>query len=111
MPFSQATGDACGCCALSGRDDDAHAIVAAASHGATTGIHHEADQEPARTKRTKLGEEKKKKHRQLDRSHTTDTSEEDDSHAVITVHPNKVRKRDKITQIKTKRQNNRKKML
>lgn len=35
--------------------------------------------------------------RKIDRSHTTDTSEEDNSHAVITVHPNKVRKREKIT--------------
>lgn len=34
--------------------------------------------------------------RKIDRSHTTDTSEEDDSHAVITVHPNKVRKITKI---------------
>lgn len=58
MPFGQATGDACGCCALSGRDDDAHAIVAAASHGATTGIHHEADQEPTKSKRAKSEEEK-----------------------------------------------------
>lgn len=57
MPFGQATGDACRCRALSGRDDDAHAVVAAASHRATTGVHHEADQEPARSKRTKLEEE------------------------------------------------------
>lgn len=35
----------------------------------------------------------------MDRSHTTDTREEDDSHAVITVHPNKVRKREKIIKI------------
>lgn len=46
VPFGQATGDACGCRALPGRDDDAHAVVAAASHGATAGVHHEADQEP-----------------------------------------------------------------
>lgn len=43
--------------------------------------------------------EKKKGKRKIDRSHTTDTSEEDDSHAVITVHPNKVRKRERITKI------------
>jgi len=30
--FGQTTGNACGCCALPGRDDDAHAVVAAASH-------------------------------------------------------------------------------
>lgn len=48
MSFGQATGDAGGCRALPGRYDDAHASVTAASHGAATGVHHEADQEPAR---------------------------------------------------------------
>ncbi len=101
MPFGQAAGDACGCRALPGRDDDAHAIVAAASHGTAAGINHEADQKPARRNRTKLEEEKKTQtERKIDRSHTTDTSEEDDSHAVITVHPNKVRKREKKTKEK-----------
>lgn len=42
-----------------------------------------------------LEDEKKGTARKIDRSHTTDTSEEDDSHAVITVHPNKERKREK----------------
>lgn len=36
----------------------------------------------------------KKNMRKIDRSHNTDTSEEDDSHAVITVHPHKVRRRE-----------------
>lgn len=40
----------------------------------------------------------------MDRSHTTDTREEDDSHAVITVHPNKVRKREKIIKIEKEEQ-------
>lgn len=48
MPLGQATGDTRGRCALPGRDDDAHAVVTAAPHGATAGVHHEADQEPAR---------------------------------------------------------------
>lgn len=48
VSFGQAAGDARGCSALPGRDNDAHAIVATASHRASTGIHHEADQEPAR---------------------------------------------------------------
>lgn len=60
VSFGQATGDACGCRALPGRDNDAHAIVAAASHRTTAGIHHEADQEPTRRSRVALGEEKKK---------------------------------------------------
>lgn len=50
-------------------------------------------------KRFKRMGKKKKDERKIDRSHTTDTSEEDDSHAVITVHPNKVRKRERITKI------------
>lgn len=48
VSFGQATGDASGCRALPGRYNDAHAGVAAASHGTTAGVHHEADQEPAR---------------------------------------------------------------
>lgn len=39
----------------------------------------------------------------VDSSHTTDTSEEDDPHAVITVHPNKDRKREKINRKKKKK--------
>ncbi len=46
MSLDQPTGDPGGCCALSGRDDDAHAIVTASSHGAAPGVDHEADQEP-----------------------------------------------------------------
>lgn len=46
--FGQTTGDACGCRAFPGRDDDAHAVVSAAPHGAAACIHHEADQEPAK---------------------------------------------------------------
>lgn len=48
MSFGQATGDASGRRALPGRYDDTHASVTAASHGSTAGIHHEADQEPAK---------------------------------------------------------------
>lgn len=43
MPLSQAAGDASGRRALPGRNDDAHAVVSAASHRPTTGVHHEAD--------------------------------------------------------------------
>lgn len=96
MSFGQATGNACGCRALPGRDNDAHPIVAAASHGTATGIHHEADQEPTRRSRAAL--EGEKKDRKINRSHTTNTSEEDESHAVITVHPNKVRTKEKKTE-------------
>lgn len=105
MPFGQATGDTCGCRALPGRDDDAHAIVAAASHGAAAGIHHEADQEPARWKKSDVrGGKDTDRGKRKDRSHTTDTSEEDDSHAVIIVHPNKVRKREEVTKIERERE-------
>lgn len=89
MPFGQAAGDACGCRALPGGDDDAHAIVTAASHGTAAGIHHEADQEPAET-RAELEEGEKMK-TQRNKDNDTDTSEEDDSHAVTTVHPNEER--------------------
>lgn len=102
MPFGQATRDACRCRALSGRDDDAHAVVATASHRATARVHHEADQEPARSAGANLEEEYSQTGRKPDRSHSTDTSEEDDSHAVITVHPNKGRERQKF-----KKKNNR----
>lgn len=46
MPLDQAAGDASRGCALAWWNDDAHPIVAAASHGAAAGIHHEAHQEP-----------------------------------------------------------------
>ena len=48
MSLDQATGDPGGRRALPGRDDDAHAVVTTPSHGATSGVHHEADQEPDR---------------------------------------------------------------
>lgn len=54
VPFGQTAGDACGRRALPGRDDDAHAIVAAASHGTTAGVYHEAHQEPARFNRSNV---------------------------------------------------------
>lgn len=60
MSFGQTTGDACGCRALPGRDNDAHPIVAAASHGTAAGIHHEADQEPTGRSRAALEEEKER---------------------------------------------------
>lgn len=89
MPFGQAAGDTCGRRALPGGDNDAHAIVAAASHGTATGVHHEADQEPAETRADLEEGEKMKTERNKDNN--TDTSEEDDSHAVTTVHPNEER--------------------
>lgn len=46
MPLDQAACDARGRRALPGRDDDAHAVVAAAPHGSAPGVHHEAYQEP-----------------------------------------------------------------
>lgn len=46
MSLDQSTGDPGGRCALSRRDDDAHAIVTTSSHGATPGVDHKADQEP-----------------------------------------------------------------
>lgn len=46
VPLDQSTGDPGGRRALSGWDDDAHAVVATSSHGATSGIHHKADEEP-----------------------------------------------------------------
>lgn len=61
MPLDQSTGDPGGRGALPRRDDDAHAVVAAPSHGAAPGVDHEADQEPdGAGKREK--EEKKKRH-------------------------------------------------
>lgn len=93
VPLGQAAGDARGCRALPGRDDDAHAIVAAASHGTTARIHHEADQEPARW----TNNVREIKDKAIDRRHTTETNKEDNFHAVITVHQHKVRKREKLT--------------
>lgn len=46
MPLDQPTSDSGGRCALPRWDDDAHAVVTASSHGAPSGIDHEADQEP-----------------------------------------------------------------
>lgn len=45
VPLYQAAGHACRCAALPGRDDDAQAVMTAAAHGSTSGVHHEADQE------------------------------------------------------------------
>lgn len=64
MPFGQPTGDARGRRALPRRDDDAHAVVAAASHGAAAGINHEADQEPARCKKSNVRGVKKNRPRE-----------------------------------------------
>ena len=52
---------------------------------------------PGAKKNNVRGGKRAETERKIDRSYTTDTSEEDDSHAVITVHPNKGRKREKIT--------------
>lgn len=49
MPLDQAAGDASWGCALAWWDDDAHPIVAAASHRAAASVHHEAHQEPVRS--------------------------------------------------------------
>lgn len=46
VTLDQAAGDASRSCALAWWDDDAHPIVAAASHWAAASIHHEAHQEP-----------------------------------------------------------------
>lgn len=67
MPLDQSAGDPGGRRALPGRDDDAHAVVAAASHGATAGVHHEADQEPAKGKKKRNGVRRTKRHGQKDR--------------------------------------------
>lgn len=48
MFLNQPAGDPGGRRALSGRDDDPHAVVATSSHGATSGVDHEADEEPER---------------------------------------------------------------
>lgn len=48
MPLDQAAGDASRGRAFAWWDDDAHPVVAAASHGATASIHHEAHQEPVK---------------------------------------------------------------
>lgn len=61
--------------------------MAAASHGTTASVNHEADQEPAQGK--KLPFQRWQGSGELKSKTTMDTREEDDSHAVITVHPNK----------------------
>ena len=58
MPLYQSTGDPGGRRALSGRDDDAHAIVTTSSHGAASGVDHEADQEPDGGQKCERTEEK-----------------------------------------------------
>jgi len=47
LGLHQAAGDAGRRSAGSGRDDHTQSMVPAAAHGATTGVHHEAHQEPA----------------------------------------------------------------
>lgn len=47
MSLYQAAGDAGGGRTLAWRDDDAHPVVAAASHGAPSRVHHKANQKPA----------------------------------------------------------------
>ena len=65
MSLDQSTGDPGGRRALSGRDDDAHAVVATSSHGAAPGVDHEADQEPDGERRERKNkEERRKKKRQ-----------------------------------------------
>lgn len=51
VSLRQPTGDPGGGRALPRGDDDAHAVVTTSSHGATPGVYHEADQEPAESKR------------------------------------------------------------
>lgn len=51
MSLRQPTCDPGGGRALPRGDDDAHAVVTTSSHGATPGVHHEADQEPAESTR------------------------------------------------------------
>lgn len=104
MSFGQATGDASGCRALPGRYDDTHASVTAASHGSTTGVHHEADQEPAKVLENGVRNGGKKRLRQRKRqTESTPRTQEDESHAVITTHPNKVRNKRENNQPKTKK--------
>lgn len=45
VPLYQAAGHAGRRAALPGRDDNAQAVMPAAAHGSTSGVHHEADQE------------------------------------------------------------------
>ncbi|KAA8581287.1 hypothetical protein FQN60_002868 [Etheostoma spectabile] len=64
VSLDQSTGDPGGRCALSGGDDDAHAVVTTSSHGAAPGVDHEADQEPDREqKRGRKREERRKRQR------------------------------------------------
>lgn len=59
VSLDQSTGDPGWRRALSGRDDDAHAVVTTPSHGSTPGVYHEADQEPE-GERTENKEERRK---------------------------------------------------
>lgn len=47
MPFDQSTGDSSRGAALPRRNEQSQTIVATSSHGTSTGVHHEADQETA----------------------------------------------------------------
>lgn len=51
MSLYQAAGDARGGRTLARRDDDSHAVVPAASHGAASRVHHEANEKPVRRDR------------------------------------------------------------
>lgn len=63
VSLDQSTGDPGGRRALPGRDDDAHAVVAASPHGAAPGVDHETDQEPdgQRRRKKKGGDEEEAK--------------------------------------------------
>lgn len=66
MPLDQPAGDPGGRRALSGRDDDAHAVVTTSSHGAAPGVDHEADEEPEGEQREKKeGEERRRKRQRV----------------------------------------------
>lgn len=105
MPLGQAAGDARGRRALPGWDDDAHAVVAAAPHGTAAGVHHEADQEPAEGREQLDCWPEAGPRRRGNQDDDTDTSEEGDSHAVTTVHPNRERlNQEKTTRVKTEQQ-------
>lgn len=64
VSLDQSTGDPGGRRALSGRDDDAHAVVTTSSHGAAPGVDHEADQEPDGEGKKRKNEEERRKKRQ-----------------------------------------------
>ena len=53
--FNKPAGDPHGHRRLPRRDDDPHAGVAASAHGAPSGVHHEADEEPEGAKRMRNG--------------------------------------------------------